>query len=107
MRPPMATCPTCRTRYEGGVSACPADGASLLPDEAFAAADRDLEPGDVVGEYRIEGKLGEGSYGTVYRGVHPVIGKAAAVKVLKRQYSSNPEMVSRTRYCSAPACSAT
>ncbi len=91
----MATCPTCRTRYPGGEHACPLDGASLLPDEAFVSADRDLEPGDVVGEYKIEGRLGEGSYGTVYRGVHPVIGKAAAVKVLKRQYSSNPEMVSR------------
>jgi serine/threonine-protein kinase len=91
----MATCPTCRTRYDGGEDACPVDGASLLPDEAFSAADRDLEPGELVGEYRVEGRLGEGTYGTVYRGVHPVIGKAAAIKVLKRQYSANPEMVSR------------
>jgi len=68
---------------------------ALLPDEAFISADRDLEVGDVAGEYRIEGPLGEGSYGTVYRAIHPVIGKSAAVKVLKRQYSANPEMVSR------------
>lgn len=56
---------------------------------------QDLEPGQVVGEYVIERKLGEGGFGAVYRAVHPVIGKAAAVKVLHPQYSTNPEMISR------------
>ncbi len=55
----------------------------------------ELEAGYQIGEYRIEKKLGEGGFGTVYRAVHPLIGKAAAIKVLHRQYSSNPEMVSR------------
>ena len=49
----------------------------------------------MVGEYRVEGKLGEGGFGAVYRAVHPLIGKAAAIKVLHRQFSSNPQMVSR------------
>jgi eukaryotic-like serine/threonine-protein kinase len=91
----MATCPTCRTRYPGHVRVCEADGEQLLPDEAFSAADSDLQPGAVVGEYRVEAKLGEGGFGSVYRAVHPLIGKAAAIKVLNRQYSSNPQMVSR------------
>jgi serine/threonine-protein kinase len=51
--------------------------------------------GQIIGEYRVEGKLGEGAFGAVYRAVHPLIGKAAAIKVLHRQYSSNPQMVSR------------
>jgi serine/threonine-protein kinase len=55
----------------------------------------ELEPGYQIGEYRIEKKLGEGGFGAVYRAVHPLIGKAAAIKVLHRQYSSNPEMVAR------------
>ncbi len=58
-------------------------------------ASSDLEPGHVVGEYVIERKLGEGGFGAVYRAVHPVIGKTAAVKVLHPQYSSNPDVVSR------------
>ncbi|APR77710.1 serine/threonine protein kinase [Minicystis rosea] len=37
----------------------------------------------------------EGGFGAVYRAVHPLIGKAAAIKVLNKQYSSNPQMVSR------------
>ena len=91
----MATCPSCRAHYDDGVARCPNDGESLLPDEAFASADRDLAAGDVVGEYKIEGKLGEGGFGTVYRAVHPLIGKKCALKTLHRQFSSNPQMVSR------------
>lgn len=91
----MPTCPTCRGTFGDDVAKCPIDGDALLPDQAFSAADVDLAAGTMVGEYRIEGKLGEGGFGAVYRAVHPVIGKAAAIKVLSRQWSSNPQMVSR------------
>ena len=91
----MATCPTCMTKYPDTVSACTQDGEALVPDEAFAYVDKDLSPGDQVGEYRIEGKLGEGGFGAVFRAIHPVIGKHAAIKVLSRQFSANPQMVSR------------
>ncbi len=57
--------------------------------------DRDLAVGHKVGEYVVEGKLGEGGFGTVYRAVHPLIGKQVAIKVLAPQYSAQPEMVSR------------
>ncbi len=75
-----------------GFGDCPSDDAGVHAslDEA-----KDLEPGQVVGEYVIEQKLGEGGFGAVYRAVHPVIGKAAAVKVLHAQYSSNASVVSR------------
>ncbi|MCC6646581.1 MAG: serine/threonine protein kinase [Polyangiaceae bacterium] len=60
-----------------------------------AQKEPELAPGTLVGEYRIEAKLGEGGFGSVYRAVHPLIGKAAAVKVLNRQWSANPAMVQR------------
>jgi serine/threonine-protein kinase len=60
-----------------------------------AASNADLAPGDVVGEYRVTGKLGEGGFGAVYSAEHPVIGKAAAVKVLRPELSYNRQMVSR------------
>jgi serine/threonine-protein kinase len=91
----MATCPTCRTRYPNDITSCATDGAALLADEAFLGADPDLAIGTQVGEYVVEAKIGEGGFGSVYRAVHPLIGKAAAIKVLNRQYSSNPQMVSR------------
>jgi serine/threonine-protein kinase len=91
----MATCPTCFKTYPAGVSTCEVDETTLVPDETFAHVDKDVPPGTTVGEYRIESKLGEGGFGAVYRAVHPLIGKMAAVKVLSRQFSSNPQMVSR------------
>jgi hypothetical protein len=63
--------------------------------KAIGADDRDLAPGDPVGEYEIEAKIGEGGFGTVFRAQHPLIGKLVAIKVLARQYSAQPEMVSR------------
>jgi len=57
--------------------------------------DLELAAGTQVGEYVIEGKLGAGAFGDVYRAKHPVIGKAAAVKVLGKKHSADPEVVSR------------
>jgi serine/threonine-protein kinase len=62
---------------------------------ARSASDKDLQAGQRVGEYVIEQKIGEGGFGTVFRASHPLIGKLAAIKVLNRQYSADPEMVSR------------
>jgi serine/threonine-protein kinase len=91
----MPTCPTCRTHYPDGVGVCSQDGSVLMPDSAVASLESELSRGTRVGEYILEETLGEGGFGTVYRGTHPVIGKSAAIKVLKREFSSNPEMVSR------------
>jgi len=88
----MATCPTCRTHYPDDVATCASDGDALVPDDAL---EPELKPGTLVGEYRVEGKLGAGGFGTVYRAVHPLIGKAAAIKVLSGQFSANPQIVAR------------
>lgn len=88
-------CPTCMATYPATASTCADDGTALVPASTFAHVDKDLADGTIVGEYRVEGKLGEGGFGVVFRGVHPVIGKTVAIKVLSRQCSSNPQMVSR------------
>ncbi len=54
-----------------------------------------LVAGMMVGEYKVEAKLGEGGMGAVYGAVHPLIGKRAAIKVLKPELCSNPEAVER------------
>lgn len=51
--------------------------------------------GTVVESYRIESIVGTGSMGIVYRAVHTLIGKPAAIKVLKRDFADDPEMVQR------------
>jgi serine/threonine protein kinase len=57
--------------------------------------DSDLKVGDHVGEYVVEARIGAGAFGEVYRGVHPVIGKPVAIKVLSRKLSADPVVVSR------------
>jgi serine/threonine-protein kinase len=61
----------------------------------LGADDKDLAPGDQVGEYVVDGKIGAGGFGTVFKATHPVIGKQVAIKVLSRQFSAQAEMVSR------------
>jgi serine/threonine-protein kinase len=58
-------------------------------------AELDLEPGTVVGEYQVEGKLGQGGFGAVFKAQHPLIGKVVAIKVLAPKFSADPEMVQR------------
>src|SRR5262245_26690533 len=55
----------------------------------------DLMPGFIVGEYRIEKKIGEGGMGAVYGAVHPLIGKRAAIKVISAALGADSSAVNR------------
>ncbi|MDB4955176.1 MAG: serine/threonine protein kinase [Myxococcales bacterium] len=61
----------------------------------LGADDQALASGVQVGEYAIEAAIGRGGFGSVYRAVHPVIGKQVAIKVLARKYSADADVVSR------------
>ena len=56
---------------------------------------RAVAVGDDIGGYVIDGELGRGGMGIVYAATHPVIGKRAAIKVLKPSLSDNPATVER------------
>src|SRR5215510_2005487 len=51
--------------------------------------------GDVVGNYRIIAKIGEGGMGAVYVAEHTLIGRQAAIKVLRREVSHRQDLVAR------------
>ena len=55
----------------------------------------DLEPGTMVGEYRVEWKLGEGGMAQVFAATHPVIGKKAAIKVISPTLCTDADCVER------------
>jgi len=57
--------------------------------------DFEIVPGTTLGEYQIHGKLGEGGMGTVFSAIHPMIGKRAAIKVLKPQFCNDPVLIER------------
>jgi serine/threonine protein kinase len=52
-------------------------------------------PGTEVGGYVIDGELGHGGMGVVYSATHPVIGKRAAIKILRPEVSRSPIAVER------------
>ena len=51
--------------------------------------------GNIVGSYRIIGKLGKGGMGAVYLAEHTLIGRQAAIKTLLPQFCNQPAIVRR------------
>jgi serine/threonine-protein kinase len=57
--------------------------------------DRNAGTGELVGNYRITGKLGEGGMGAVYAAEHAILGRRAAIKVLRAELSHRQDLVTR------------
>src|ERR1051326_5046757 len=51
----------------------------------------------IVGNYKIEQKLGEGGMGAVYRGVDMMLEREVAIKFLRPELSAQPQVVERFR----------
>ena len=59
------------------------------------AGTEEVPAGTLIGEYKVEHKLGQGGMGTVYAANHPVIGKRVAIKVLSHFFSRDAGLVKR------------
>ena len=55
----------------------------------------EIAAGDDVGGYIVDAIIGTGGMGVVYSATHPVIGKRAAIKVLRAELSDDPSTVER------------
>ena len=66
-----------------------------------------LEPGARLGDYEVLSPLGTGGMGEVYRAMDLKLGRDVAIKVLRQEFSSDRERLSRfereARSASAPA----
>ena len=74
-------------RSSQGATRAATDSADLLASE--------IAPGTMVGDYRVEAKIGEGGMGVVYSATHPVIGKKAAIKVMSASLCVDAASVER------------
>ena len=71
-------------------------GPNQTPIGVAAAVDADaLSPGTIAGAYVLKREIASGGGGTVYEAQHKVLGRKAAVKVLRRQLAASPQMVTR------------
>lgn len=55
----------------------------------------DVPPGTMLGEYVVRRRIDAGGMGTVYAGVHPLIGKKVAIKLIHPHVAQNPENIHR------------
>src|SRR3989338_1198123 len=54
-----------------------------------------ITPGQMIGQYRVGAKIGEGGMGAVYQAEQPAIGRTVVLKVLSANLTDNPEMLDR------------
>ena len=85
----------------GGAAAAekePSARAPLSSAAALAGGDDDLVGKNLNGTYVLESVLGEGGMGRVYRARHTrIAAKQFAIKVLRPEFTRNPEIVARFR----------
>jgi serine/threonine-protein kinase len=86
-------------RSEG--DGAPTDGDSFdsllarIAEAPEVALRADLPAGARVGAFQIIEVIGRGAFGTVYRAVHPLIGKEVAIKVLSTRHAPDPATLRR------------
>ena len=83
----------------GGDDLIPGTVLSTDPRTAGAGgssvAEHVLQPGDILGSYRLEQLLGEGSMGQVFQARHVRLGRQVALKVLRSAFAHDSTFVRR------------
>src|SRR6478609_6288498 len=102
----MPVCSRCHKDWPEQYWVCPEDGTVLTASRTAVGGsspgtpigiprEEDLQPGTMIGEYCVEGKLGEGGMATVFAATHPLIGKKVAIKVISRRLCADLHAVER------------
>jgi tetratricopeptide (TPR) repeat protein/TolB-like protein len=82
----------------GSEGPLPAAGAAVSPTRTHIGIDAYLASGTVLaGRYRIEGIVGVGGMGIVYRAADLQLGLKVAIKVLRTEHASDPRFRERFR----------
>jgi serine/threonine-protein kinase len=88
----MMKCPTCGARYSASERLCPKDGAVLEQEQS---RESQFIGSTLDGKYRIESFISRGGMGAVYRGTHVMLNRPVAVKMIKADLVTSPEIVRR------------
>lgn len=86
-------CPKCHTEYPPGVFKCPKDNAAT--EESTIVSGAHPMAGSFIGSYRIKKLIGAGGMGEVLLGEHPTLGTKVAIKILRKEVTSDTDLVAR------------
>lgn len=87
----LTSCPQCGQKFPANVRICPNDGTVLDHVTPTPA-----QVGQVLdGKYRLDALLAEGGMGAVYRATHVMLGKKIAIKLIRPDLGTSPEIVRR------------
>jgi serine/threonine-protein kinase len=87
----VRTCETCATTTEETGQFCPACGAAMRAAESAAAS----LIGTTIDGFAIEGVIGGGAFGTVYRGHQLALDRPVALKIPTAEIAADPVMAKR------------
>jgi hypothetical protein len=87
----LKICPTCGTEYPLSERFCPRDGSAL---RTAGGESNDLV-GQIVAQFHIIKKLGEGGMGQVYLAEHVKMQRKAALKVMNPGMNQDPDAIAR------------
>lgn len=83
----------------GSDSARRGSGEPASPQDSLTPSPRPREPelktGDRIGDYEVIAPIGAGGFGEVYEARHTVIGKLAAIKVLRAEHAQSKAVMAR------------
>ena len=88
----MISCPNCGTSYPPSVRLCPRDGTVL---EGHQPTEERFVGVVLHGKYRLDSYLSSGGMGAVFKATHVMLGKPVAVKLIKADLVTSPDMVRR------------
>ncbi len=88
-------CPECGRPFSGEARFCPFDGDPLVEATDWNPAEDALIGQVVDGRYEVVRVLGEGGMGTVYEVRHAALGRAFALKALRREVAQDGGLTRR------------
>ncbi len=94
----IKTCATCGGQFPGDALFCPVDGTPLRKASGNGADLAENDPYlkcEIAGHIEVRQLAGIGAMGRVYRAFQRGVERDVAVKILHRELSSNPQLVSR------------
>src|SRR5919201_389244 len=84
-------CSQCGQKFPTTVRMCPNDGTVLEH-----AAQTSTHAGQILdSKYRLDALIAEGGMGAVYRATHVMLGKKVAIKLIRPELGTSPEIVRR------------